>query len=84
MASNDGRIEVRDWAMLGLLSLLWGGSFCFNGVVLKELPPMTVVFIRVVILQEVPSTIELAAIVSVSIGVFLASGAVSLRFSRRS
>lgn len=37
-----------------------------------------------VILHEVPSTIELAAIVSVSIGVFLASGAVSLRFSRRS
>jgi len=49
MASNDGRIEARDWAMLGLLSVLWGGSFCFNGVVLKELPPMTVVFIRVVL-----------------------------------
>jgi len=49
MASNDGRIEVRDWALLGLLSVLWGGSFCFNGVVLKELPPMTVVFIRVVL-----------------------------------
>src|SRR5215470_6212183 len=49
MAPNDGRIEVRDWALLGLLSVLWGGSFCFNGVVLKELPPMTVVLIRVVL-----------------------------------
>jgi len=49
MASNDGRIELRDWALLGLLSVLWGGSFCFNGVVLKELPPLTVVFIRVVL-----------------------------------
>ncbi len=48
-SNNDGRIEVRDWALLGLLSVLWGGSFCFNGVVLKELPPMTVVLIRVVL-----------------------------------
>jgi drug/metabolite transporter (DMT)-like permease len=30
-----------------LLSILWGGSFFFNGVVLKELPPFTVVFLRV-------------------------------------
>jgi drug/metabolite transporter (DMT)-like permease len=49
MAAKDGRIEMGDWALLGLLSLLWGGSFCFNGVVLKELPPLTVVFVRVVL-----------------------------------
>jgi len=36
------------------------------------------------ILGEVPSTIELAGIVSVSIGVFLASGIVSLRLPHRS
>ena len=47
MAAKDGRIETGDWALLGLLSVLWGGSFCFNGVVLKELPPLTVVFLRV-------------------------------------
>ncbi len=49
MAAGDGRIDARDWALLGLLSVLWGGSFCFNGVVLKELPPLTVVFVRVVL-----------------------------------
>jgi drug/metabolite transporter (DMT)-like permease len=49
MAARDGRIAAGDWALLGLLSVLWGGSFCFNGVVLKELPPLTVVFVRVVL-----------------------------------
>ena len=37
MAAKDGRIETGDWALLGLLSVLWGGSFCFNGVVLASL-----------------------------------------------
>jgi drug/metabolite transporter (DMT)-like permease len=27
--------------------MLWGGSFFFNGVALRELPPLTVVFLRV-------------------------------------
>lgn len=27
--------------------MLWGGSFFFNGVALKELPPLTLVFLRV-------------------------------------
>ena len=48
MASTD-RIDDRDWSLLGLLSILWGGSFFFNGVVLKELPPLTVVLLRVAI-----------------------------------
>ncbi|ANW02364.1 DMT family transporter [Bradyrhizobium icense] len=47
MIVNDNRIDGRDWSLLGLLSILWGGSFFFNGVVLKELPPFTVVFLRV-------------------------------------
>ena len=41
MIVSDGRIDARDWALLGLLSVLWGGSFFFNGVVLRELPPFT-------------------------------------------
>lgn len=49
MAASDGRMAAGDWALLGLLSVLWGGSFCFNGVVLRELPPLTVVFVRVVL-----------------------------------
>lgn len=47
MTANDTSIDARDWSLLGLLSILWGGSFFFNGVVLKELPPLTVVFLRV-------------------------------------
>src|SRR5882724_4976190 len=44
---SDNRIDHRDWALLVLLSVLWGGSFFFNGVILKELPPLTLVFLRV-------------------------------------
>jgi drug/metabolite transporter (DMT)-like permease len=47
MTENDNRIDARDWSLLGLLSVLWGGSFFFNGVVLRELPPLTVVLLRV-------------------------------------
>src|SRR5436309_4718237 len=47
MTAKDASIDARDWSLLGLLSVLWGGSFFFNGVVLKELPPFTVVFLRV-------------------------------------
>lgn len=36
-----------EWAMLIALSLLWGGSFFFNGVAVKALPPLTLVFLRV-------------------------------------
>src|SRR6202795_2946671 len=47
MTANDNRIDARDWSLLGLLSVLWGGSFFFNGVALRELPPLTVVLLRV-------------------------------------
>ena len=47
MTANDNRIDARDWFLLAVLSVLWGGSFFFNGVVLKELPPLTVVLLRV-------------------------------------
>jgi drug/metabolite transporter (DMT)-like permease len=38
-----------EWAMLVALSVLWGGSFFFNGVAVRELPPLTVVTGRVVL-----------------------------------
>jgi drug/metabolite transporter (DMT)-like permease len=47
MTANETAIDARDWSLLGLLSVLWGGSFFFNGVVLRELPPLTLVFLRV-------------------------------------
>jgi drug/metabolite transporter (DMT)-like permease len=47
MTSNDHRIDARDWSLLAVLSVLWGGSFFFVGVVIRELPPLTVVLLRV-------------------------------------
>ncbi len=40
------RMDERDWSRLVLLSVLWGGTFFFTGVALKELPPLTLVFLR--------------------------------------
>src|SRR6476469_7728382 len=47
MISNDNRIDARDWSLLGVLSVLWGGSFFFTGVALRELPPLALVLLRV-------------------------------------
>lgn len=47
MSPNDNRIDARDWSLLAALSILWGGSFFFNGAALRELPPLTLVFLRV-------------------------------------
>ena len=33
--------------MLLILSVLWGGSFFFIGVAVKELPPLTIMMLRV-------------------------------------
>ncbi len=41
------RMGTKDWAMLLLLSFLWGGSFFLIGVVVAELPPLTIVTLRV-------------------------------------
>ena len=41
------QMDAREWAMLVALSLLWGGSFFFIGVAVKELPPVTIVALRV-------------------------------------
>jgi len=49
MSANDNRIDARDWSLLAVLSILWGGSFFFNGAALRELPPLTLVFLRVVL-----------------------------------
>ncbi|MGY8631657.1 DMT family transporter [Bradyrhizobium sp. 14AA] len=49
MPPTDNRIDARDWSLLAVLSVLWGGSFFFNGAALRELPPLTLVFLRVVL-----------------------------------
>ncbi|HEX2726044.1 MAG TPA: EamA family transporter, partial [Beijerinckiaceae bacterium] len=35
------------WGMLIALSMLWGGSFLFVGLAVRELPPLTIVLFRV-------------------------------------
>src|SRR3954470_2625736 len=47
MPLNHSRIDARDWSLLAVLSVLWGGSFFFNGAALRELPPLTLVLLRV-------------------------------------
>ncbi|MBL6951029.1 MAG: DMT family transporter [Alphaproteobacteria bacterium] len=36
-----------EWGLLVTLSVLWGGSFFFNGIAVRELPTFTVVVVRV-------------------------------------
>jgi drug/metabolite transporter (DMT)-like permease len=48
MAAGIG-MDERDWALLVLLSVLWGGSFFFTGIAVRELPPLTIVLARVAI-----------------------------------
>ncbi len=40
-------MTAREWGLLALLSLLWGGSFFFVGVAVREIPPLTLVALRV-------------------------------------
>ena len=47
MAAAQRAMTPREWGLLALLSLLWGGSFFFVAVAVKELPPLTLVALRV-------------------------------------
>lgn len=42
-----GRMGLLQWLMLITLSILWGGSFFFNEIALRGLPPLVVVWGRV-------------------------------------
>ena len=46
-AAPQRPMTAREWGLLLLLSLLWGGSFLFVGVAVRELPPLTLVASRV-------------------------------------
>ncbi len=45
--SNAPAADAQSWALLLLLSLIWGGSFLFVGIAIKELPPLLIVLARV-------------------------------------
>ncbi len=38
---------IKEWGLVIILSIIWGGSFFFTGVALKEVAPLTIVFSRV-------------------------------------
>lgn len=44
---TSNSMSAFNWGLLLLLSLLWGGSFFFNGVAVKEMPVLSIVFSRV-------------------------------------
>jgi len=46
-------MTLREWGMLIALSTLWGGSFLFQGIAVRELPPLTIVFARVALAAAV-------------------------------
>jgi drug/metabolite transporter (DMT)-like permease len=46
---SQPRLGPIEWACLILLSILWGGTFLFAKIALSEVPPLTVVFARLVI-----------------------------------
>ena len=45
--SSNRPMSALEWAMLLGLSFVWGGSFFFNGVAVREVPVLTVVLCRV-------------------------------------
>lgn len=49
MPAQAATIDRQTWLLLILLSVLWGGSFFFSGVALRELPPFTIALARVLL-----------------------------------
>src|SRR5687768_6020264 len=50
-----------EWALLAVLSVLWGGSFLFVAVAVAELPPLTLVLARVALAAL---ALQLAAVIT--------------------
>lgn len=48
MNSPIRRLDATAWSLLLFLSVLWGGSFLYVKVALAELPPITIMMLRVV------------------------------------
>ncbi|HTY70755.1 MAG TPA: EamA family transporter [Alphaproteobacteria bacterium] len=40
-------MTLGDWLLLGLLGVLWSGSYIFVAIAVREVPPFTLVFVRV-------------------------------------
>jgi drug/metabolite transporter (DMT)-like permease len=46
-STPERQMTLNDWGLLLLLSLLWGCTFLFVGIGVKEIPPLTLVLLRV-------------------------------------
>lgn len=49
MKKPESAIDAQSWALLIVLSIIWGGSFVFIGIAVKELPALLIVLARVAI-----------------------------------
>ena len=45
----DSRMNAWTWGLLVLLGLIWGGSFFFAGIAVHHVPPLTLVFLRLLL-----------------------------------
>ncbi|MGL5083015.1 MAG: DMT family transporter [Microcoleaceae cyanobacterium] len=44
---QNPNMNALDWLLLLMLSMLWGSSFLFIEIALRELPPFTLIFLRI-------------------------------------
>ena len=47
MPPASTHMSFRDWGLLLFLSFMWGGSFLFVGIAVRDLPPLVIVMARV-------------------------------------
>ena len=55
-------MKLNDWGLLGLLSLVWGGSYLFVAIAVKDLSPLVIVMTRVVLAAVVLLPVHLMLI----------------------
>ncbi|MGF9693592.1 hypothetical protein AAIH46_12300 [Rhizobium sp. 0TCS1.26] len=46
------QMNALEWLMLAALSILWGGSFLFNGILVQAWPPLTILLAALVLGEE--------------------------------
>ena len=49
MPPASSHIDIRDWGLLILLSVIWGGSYLFVGIAVRDLSPLVIVMARVIL-----------------------------------
>lgn len=47
--AHSHSIALRDWGLMVLLSMIWGGSYLFVGIAVKDLSPLVIVLARVIL-----------------------------------